>query len=247
MLVTTIKTHKIKPGQNLQAILDAYLLKPTTNSIVAISSKAVSICENNLISKNTKKRDLVHQEADFCFAAPTQYPDFCLTLKNQRLIPNAGIDASNHKTYVLLPAKPQLTAKKIWQYLRKKHNLKNLGIIITDSNITPLRSGVTGITIGWCGFKPIYSYVGKKDIFGQPMQMTKINLLDSLATMATLAMGEGAEQTPLAIIKNVLKINFLNRPPTKQEEQTTYLEKKYDLFSTAINLHSTYLAGAKKH
>ena len=235
MLVTTIKTHKINPGENLQAILDTYLLKLTTNNIIAISSKAVSICENNLVSKHINKTALVRQEADFCFAAPTHYPDFCLTLKKHRLIPNAGIDASNHKTYVLLPKKPQLTAKKIWQYLRKQHQLKNLGIIITDSNVTPLRNGVTGIAIGWCGFEPIYNYIGQKDIFGQPMQVTTINLLDSLATMATLAMGEGAEQTPLAIIKNAPKINFLNRPPTQQEEQTTYLEKKYDLFSSAIN------------
>lgn len=239
MLTTTIKTHKIKTGEKLFAILDTYLPKLTENNIVAISSKVISICENRLVSKskNKSKKNLICQESDFCFAAPPQQPDFYLTLKNHRLIPNAGIDESNYNNaYILLPKEPQITAKKIWQYLRKRDHIKNLGIIITDSNITPLRSGVTGIAIGWCGFKPLYDYTGQKDIFGQTIKVTKINLLDSLATMATLAMGEGAEQTPIALIKSVAKINFQNKAPTPKEEQTVYIDKKQDLFNTAITL-----------
>lgn len=233
MLAATIKTHKIKPGESLFPILDTYIAKLTENTIIAITSKIISICENRLVSKNKNKLHVIRQESDFCFAAPPRSPTFYLTLKNNRLIPNAGIDESNcNNAYVLLPKNPQLTAKKIWQYLRKRDSLKNLGIIITDSNITPLRRGATGIAIGWCGFKPIYDYIGQKDIFYRPLQVTQINLLDSLATVATLAMGEGREQTPIAIIKNVPKINFQNRTPTTKEEQTTCIDPKNDLFST---------------
>lgn len=234
MFATAIKTHKIKPGESLFAILDTYITKLSENNIIAITSKIISTCENRLISKNKNKTNLIHQESDFCFAKPPKTPNFYLTLKNHRLIPNAGIDESNsNNTYVLLPKNPQLTAKKIWQYLRKRDRIKNLGIIITDSNITPLRRGVTGITIGWCGFKPTYDYIGQIDIFGRSIQVTQINLLDSLATIATLTMGEGKEQTPLAIIKNAPKVNFQNRAPTHKEEQTTYIDSKNDLFSTA--------------
>jgi F420-0:gamma-glutamyl ligase len=203
---------------------------------MAIASKIISISENCLINKRKNKITLIHKEAKFYFKAPKKQPNFYLTLKNHRLLPNAGIDESNCKNfYTLPPKKPQQTAKKIWEYLRKKYQIKNFGVIITDSNITPLRAGVTGIAIGWCGFKPIYSYVGKKDTFSNSLQVTQINLLDSLATTATLNMGEGKEQTPIAIISNLpRKIVFQNRAPTKKEEQQTYIDPKKDLFSSAI-------------
>ena len=239
MLINHIKTHKIKPKESLLNLLDRYLPNLLENSVIAIASKIVSTCENRLIYKKgvINKKDLIYKESDHCFKPPKKQPTFCLTLKNHRLIPNAGIDESNcNNFYIPLPKKPQLTAKKIWQYLRKKYHLKKIGIIITDSNITPLRSGVTGITIGWCGFKPIYSYIGKKDIFGHTLKVTQINLLDSLATAATLMMGEGKEQTPLVIMYNLpTTISFQNRVPTKKEEQQIYINLKNDLFSTVIS------------
>lgn len=237
MHITAVKTHKVKPGESISKLLDTYLPKLTENSVIAVASKIISICENRLVTKSKNKIDLLHKESEICFDAPKKQPNFCLTLKDHRLIPNAGIDESNcNNRYVLLPKKPQLTAKKIWEHLRQKHKLKNLGVIITDGTITPLRSGVTGITIGWCGFKPIYSYIGQQDIFGQNLKVTQINLLDSLATAATLVTGEGNEQTPIAIIEQLpAKITFQNRAPTKKEECETYINPKNDLFSTVIS------------
>lgn len=232
MLATTIKTHKIKPGESIFAILDTYVPVLTENSVIAIASKIISNCENCVVSKNKNKMELIRQESDFCFAAPPNAKNFHLTLKNHRLIPNAGIDESNcANAYILLPKNPQLTAKKIWQYLRKRCRVKNFGVIITDSNVTPLRQGVTGIAIGWCGFKPTYDYIGQKDIFARTLAVTQINLLDSLATVATLMMGEGKEQTPIVLIANAPKINFQNRAPTHKEEQQAYIDTKSDLFS----------------
>ncbi|EKD46060.1 MAG: hypothetical protein ACD_69C00032G0003 [uncultured bacterium] len=237
MLITTIKTHKIKPKESIFAILDKYLPKLKENSVVAISSKIISTCENHIIKKTKGKSKIINEQAEFCFDSPANYPDFFLTLKNHRLIPNAGIDESNcNNFYALLPQEPQLTSKKIWEYLRKKHHIKKLGIIITDSNITPLRSGVTGISIGWCGFKPIHSYIGQKDIFGHILKVSQINLLDSLATTATLATGEGNEQTPIAIIENPYKIKFQNRAPNKKEEKMICVSAKEDLFRIGLSL-----------
>ncbi|MEI8055277.1 MAG: coenzyme F420-0:L-glutamate ligase [bacterium] len=233
MLTTVIKTHKIKPEESLFEILDTYVTKLTENIVITIASKIISTCENRFACKNKTKLHLIRQESEFCFAPPPNTKKFHLTLKNHRLIPNAGIDESNcNNAYMLLPKKPQLIAKKIWQYLRKRDSLKNLGVVITDSNITPLRLGVTGIAIGWCGFKPIYDYTNQKDIFGRRLQVTQINLLDSLATVATLTMGEGKEQTPITIIKNAPKINFQNRAPTYKEEQAACIDPEDDLFST---------------
>ncbi len=232
MHTTTIKTHKIKTEESIISILNTYIPALTENNVIAIASKIISTCENRVVSKNKNKINLIRQESDLCFRAPPNAKNFHLTLKNHRLIPNAGIDESNcANAYILLPKNPQLTAKKIWQYLRKRYQIKKFGVIITDSNITPLRQGVTGIAIGWCGFKPTYDYIGQKDIFNRAITVTQINLLDSLATVATLMMGEGKEQTPIVLIENAPKINFQNRAPTRKEEQEAYVDTKNDLFS----------------
>ena len=44
-----LKTHKIKAGDNLHALLDKYLPELEENSVVAIASKIVGICEGRVV------------------------------------------------------------------------------------------------------------------------------------------------------------------------------------------------------
>jgi F420-0:gamma-glutamyl ligase len=44
-------------------------------------------------------------------------------------------------------------------------------------------------------------------------------------------MGEGAEQTPMAIISGAPKVHFLTRPPTTKEEKSVKISMKKDLYS----------------
>jgi F420-0:gamma-glutamyl ligase len=130
----------------------------------------------------------VRREAD-AYLAQEDCP-YHLTIKNQILIPSAGIDQSNGDgTYILYPENIQETAATLWRHLRDRHCLTKVGVIITDSHTTPLRKGVTGITLGWCGFEPLHSYIGQPDIFGQPLRVTQINILDALAAFCCLCYG----------------------------------------------------------
>ncbi len=81
------------------------------------------------------------------------------------------------------------------------YNVKNIGVIITDSRITPLRAGVLGVALGYAGFTGIRDYRGKPDLYGRPMEVTQTNSADSLATAATFLMGEGDESQPLAVVE----------------------------------------------
>lgn len=47
-------------------------------------------------------------------------------------------------------------------------------------------------------------------------------------------MGEGNEQTPLAIIKDAPKISFLNRTPTLEEEQKVVIPMEEDLYAPLL-------------
>ena len=234
MKITPIKTHCILPLEPLEPILDQYISKLPNNSILAITSKIISVSQNRLVPKGDKKT-LIYQEADLVLKTKHNPYDLYLTLKNNILIPSAGIDESNSQdSYILYPNNIQEVAARLWSYLRQKQAIKNLGIIITDSHTTPLRWGVTGITLGWCGFEPLYSYVGKPDIYNHPLKVTQINLLDALASAAVLVMGEGNEQTPLALIQDAPKITFQDTPPTPEQEKSITISFEEDLYGPLL-------------
>ena len=62
--------------------------------------------------------------------------------------------------------------------------------------------GLTGIALAHAGFRGVRSLVGAPDLFGRPLRMTQVNVVDAIASAAVLAMGEGSERCPLAIIQS---------------------------------------------
>jgi dihydrofolate synthase / folylpolyglutamate synthase len=235
MRIHAYKTHKIQAPEELFQILDAYLPTLKEKSIVVVTSKIISICQGNVIKQDgtIAKEELIKKEADYFYEDEklTKFGLVIPTIKNSILIANAGIDESNADGYFILwPKKVDQTAKKIWEYLRKKNNVKELGIIITDSHLTPLRWGVHAIGITWCGFVPLKDYRGTPDIFGKPLRMEQENIVDELGNAASVTMGEGNEQTPLAVITDVPFVQFQSHIPTKKERESMLIEKEDDLY-----------------
>ena len=150
-------------------------------------------------------------------------------------MPSAGIDESNSKGLLTLwPSNPQASANSIYDYLRDKFQLKELGVIITDSRLLPLRWGTTGVTIAYCGFNPLKDYIGKPDIFGKPLKHTKANVSDALAAAAVLIMGEGSEQTPLAMLEDLDFVEFTQRHPTQEELNDLKISLDEDIYSRIL-------------
>ena len=173
------------------------------NSILAITSKIISISENRLINKkDINKKQLIQKEGEY-YLGEIAY-DCHLSIHHGLLVPSAGIDESNSEQnqYILYPKEPFSSAEKIVRQIKKKLNLKNLGILITDSRTLPLRKGVVGVALAYYGFSGIKNMIGKKDLFGRKLKITTINIVDALAASAVLLMGEGNEQKPLAIMQN---------------------------------------------
>ncbi len=236
MQVESIKTQKIRAGDKLMQIFDESLPDISENTILAVTSKIVSICEGNLVSvSEIDKKKLVANEADLYLPPKPSNFDVTLTIKNNILIANAGIDESNGDgKYILWPTDPYKSANIIRQYLRTRFRLKNVGVIITDSMTTPLRWGTTGIALAYSGFQPLRNYIGQKDIFDREMAMTKANVMDGLAAAAVLTMGEGDEQTPLAIITDTSSIQFCDQNPTLEEINDLKIDLNDDLYSDLL-------------
>ncbi len=244
MQVASIKTHKITTSdRDILKIIDQYVINLQEKSVVVVTSKIVSITEGRVVeilkqvqNDNEQKDKLIEQESQYFLPRNENPYNVSLTITNNTLVASAGIDESNgNGYYVLWPKDPQISANKIREHLAKKFNLKKIGVIITDSKTTPMRWGVTAIAIAYSGFNPLKDYIGKPDIFGKTMEYTKMNIADNLACAAAVVIGEGAEQTPMAVISDLQNVEFIDRNPSKEELKAFQISKEEDIYSPFLN------------
>ncbi|HVF69423.1 MAG TPA: coenzyme F420-0:L-glutamate ligase [Xanthomonadales bacterium] len=239
MTVKSYKTHKIKVGDDLFKILDKYLPALSENSVVAVTSKIISISRGDVVKNDgsVNKDELIKKESDYYIESdvPTPYGKIFLTRKNGHIVFTAGIDESNADgNFILWPKNLQEITNKIWEYLRKKHKVKNLGVIITDSRVTPARTGVIGFAMTWCGFKPFNEESGNKDLFGRVIKFTNVNVIEALAASAALVMGEIREQSPLAVLTDLPFVKFQNHVPTKEELHSVIWPIEKDMYGKLL-------------
>lgn len=210
----------VPPKGSLAEALSESTLTLKDGDIVAISSKVVSIDEGRTLPmKGIDKEELVRAESDWYWNAPkTSRYRRIFTIAKGLMIGGAGIDESNGaEHYILYPKDPFKSAKRLRAQLMKKFNLTSLAVVVTDSSSNPLRRGAIGVALSWDGIDPLRDYRGTKDIFGRTIAIEMANLIDSLAAAAVLEMGEGDEQTPVAVIRGAKNISLKNRPKNKDQ------------------------------
>jgi len=252
MIVTPIKTRIIMPPKDdLLEAIGKSIKSLEEKSIIVITSKVVSIWQGRCILANSikDKDDLIIKEADFYTSRKLVPGQWCMqTLKNNLLIPSAGIDESNAKGhYILWPENPKDVVKKLYNWFRKRYKVKDVGIIISDSHTIPLRRGVMGISLAHYGFIPLKDYRKKKDLFGRPFKVSQTNIADSLAVSAVLLMGEGSECAPLAIIEDIPFVEFVSKPFRPKAKFSSFeIETKEDLYYPLISAIKWKKGGHKK-
>lgn len=214
MIIQPIKTRIFQEGENLFAFVINYFKKLPEKSVIVITSKIVALAERRTAiagDKKTKEK-LIREESEY--AISTKY--VWLTIKDGMVMASAGIDESNADgKLILLPTDSFKTARLMRDRLRKYYNVKHLGVLITDSRTIPLRAGVTGVALGYAGFRGIKDYRDTPDIFGRKFKFSRTDVADSLATTAAFIMGEGNEQQPLAMIEQA-PIEFCDKIDRKE-------------------------------
>jgi len=217
-----LKTRTIKDGDNLvNAVLDSLRtrrLQLEDNDVLAVTSKIVSYAEGRLTklsdvkpSEKAKKlarkygltpefAQLVLTEADRIYGGVAKA---VLALKNGMLVANAGIDNKNSPEgqVVLWPVNPAKSAEELRQEIRRRTG-KQVGVLIVDSGLVPLRIGTVGLALATAGFQPIKDNRGKRDLYGKTITITRHAVADDLASAAHLLMGESTEKTPIVLIKD---------------------------------------------
>lgn len=236
MRVQPIHTHAVPPTErDLLALLDRYVEDVPERSVLAITSKLVALCEGRLVPMHeVDKHELVQREAEHVLPPHPKYGVY-LTIKKGMLIATAGIDESNADGYfVLWPSDAQRAADDIRAYLARRFGRSAVGVVVTDSRTTPLRIGVTGVALAHSGFRALNDYVGEPDLFGRPLRMTKVNVMDALATAAVLVMGEGNESTPLALVDGLPFVRFQDRAPSASELAELAVTLEDDLYAPLL-------------
>jgi coenzyme F420-0:L-glutamate ligase len=207
MRVRSIRTRVFKEHESLEAFVIRYIPRVRERSIIVVTSKIVALSEGRTARAEDKEK-LVVAESEWTLKTKRGR----LTLKDGILMWNAGIDSSNAGAgrIVLLPKDSFRSAATLAAKLKKRYKVRSLGVVITDSRLMPLRTGVVGIALGHAGFKGLKDYRGKTDLFGDIYHVTRVDVADSLATAAVLLMGEGDERQPLAIIESA-PVEFTNK------------------------------------
>ncbi|MBI5018667.1 coenzyme F420-0:L-glutamate ligase [Candidatus Gottesmanbacteria bacterium] len=248
MNITPIRTEKITANaQTLIAVLDRVLTGIPEQSVLVITSKIISLCEGNVVAIGSiDKQKLIEQESELYIPPEKSKYDISLTVTRNTLIPTAGIDESNgNGYYVLWPRNPEATAREVRDYLAKRFNINDVGVLISDSKTTPLHLGTTGVSLAYAGFSALNNYIDTPDLFGRKLKVTKANVADGLAAAAVLVMGEGNEQTPLVLITDVPFIRFAADAPTKNETDELHIPLADDIYSPLIE-HAPWKKGGKK-
>jgi len=155
-------------------------------------------------------------------------PIFLVKAKCGNICINAGVDRSNIEdgSVIVLPKDPDLSAKKISERIFEIEN-KKVGVIISDTNGRPFRRGQVGFAIGAYNIDPIRDWRGKEDMFGRILRVSEEAIVDELAALANILMGEGDWMTPAVLIRglSVVKEDSSGVKTIYRDESTDYVRK----------------------
>lgn len=235
MKISPIKTRVVHANEcTLEELLKESLQDVEENSVLTISSKIVALCQNRVVDKDSAtKSELIKREAELYTPDGFNKYGFNFTVLKNTFIPSAGIDESNSDGhYVLWPENPQQTANELRAFLCSHFGRKNIGVIITDStSMPPMRSGTVGIMLAHSGFLAVRQLAGTNDLFDRPFEVARSAIGSGLAAAGNVVMGEGAEQTPIAVITDIPFVTFQDRNPTQDELAFTYIPMEDDLYA----------------
>ena len=215
----------VEPGDDLASLLleglAASHLDLEDGDIVAVAQKIVSKAEGRqvdlatveaseqarqLAAETDKDPRLVQLILDESTEVVRKKPGVLIVRHRLGLVgAHAGVDQSNvdhdgGASALLLPRDPDCSARRIRRALGEATG-QRIGVLITDSANRPWRLGTVGIAIGAAGVGVLDDKRGGNDLYGRELKVTLINRADSLASAATLAMGETTERTPAALIR----------------------------------------------
>jgi coenzyme F420-0:L-glutamate ligase / coenzyme F420-1:gamma-L-glutamate ligase len=239
----------VQPGDDVCAIIKAGLVEAgivlQNGDVIVIAQKIISKSENRYVDlaailpsaraeelAGITGKDVRHIEVVLAESAEVLRARKNVIIVAHRLgyvMANAGIDESNINhvdgpgRVLLLPVDPDRSCREIKARLDRECAV-SVGVIINDSFGRAWRNGVVGVALGAAGIASLQNLIGSPDLFGRAMKVTEVAIGDELAAAASLAMGQGAEGTPIVHVRG-----FRNRAPDN-DASALIRPKQMDMF-----------------
>lgn len=121
---------------------------------------------------------------------------------------NAGVDQSNldrsdaGERVLLLPRDPDASSARLKRAFDRAFCV-DVGTVISDSVGRAWRTGTVGVALGSAGIPALRDLQGHEDLFGRRLETTEVGYADLVASAAVLVMGEGAEGTPVVLVRGL--------------------------------------------
>jgi coenzyme F420-0:L-glutamate ligase/coenzyme F420-1:gamma-L-glutamate ligase len=220
----------VQPGDDIGAIIKTGLAEAgivlASGDVIVIAQKIISKSENRYVDlagltpsdRAVEIAGITGKDARHIEAVLSESTEVLRAKKNVLIVAhrlgyvmaNAGIDESNiahgdGSQVLLLPVDPDKSCAAIKQQLDADCAV-SIGVIINDSFGRAWRNGVVGVALGAAGISSLQNLIGSPDLFGRAMKVTEVAIADELAAAASLAMGQGAEGTPIVHVRGYRNI-----------------------------------------
>lgn len=217
----------VEPGDDLAAIvLDALRrngLQACDGDVLVVAQKIVSKSEGRIVELDSVQpspralelAQVVKKDARLVELVLSESTDVLRAIPNVLIVrhrlgyvmANAGIDHSNvecgeGERVLLLPVDADASAAALRDKLNAALGCR-IGVIVSDSFGRPWRNGVVNVALGSAGLPALIDRRGEQDMYGRTLEVTQVAYADAIAAGAGLAMGEGAEGTPLVLAQGL--------------------------------------------
>ena len=246
---------RVRPGDRLGALLGDAIDRAgealRDGDVVVVAQKIVSKAEGRIVrladvipspraielgarvDKDARAVEVILGEAvEVLRAVPGV---LIVETRNGIILANAGADMSNIEHdegddhLLLLPKDPDASADRLRAPLEAGSGGARIGVVIADSVGRAWREGTVGLAIGVSGLPARLDRRGEPDLFGRALHVTEVGIADSIASAASIVMGEGAEGRPAALVRG---LSFEDRSEAERAGRARQLvrPRERDLF-----------------
>ena len=220
---------RVRPGDDLGALLGDAIDRASESirhgDVVVVAQKIVSKAEGRIVrladvtpssraielgarvDKDPRAVEVILGEAvEVLRAVPGV---LIVETRHGIILANAGADMSNIEHdeeddhLLLLPEDPDASADRLCAALEARVAGMKIGVVIADSVGRAWREGTVGLAIGVSGLPARLDRRGEPDLFGRALHVTEVGIADSIASAASIVMGEGAEGRPAALVRGL--------------------------------------------
>ena len=198
---------ELRPGDDLAEQIAEHAPELRDGDVLVVTSKAVSKVEGRLLVLDTADedaREAARQAAIDAEAVRVVASRGSLRIVETRhglVLAAAGVDLSNvaRNEIALLPVDPDASAQLLREAIAERLGVE-VGVVISDSMGRPWRAGITDTAIGVAGLTALTDPRGRKDVYGNVLEVTQVAIADELAAAGDLVKGK-LGGVPVAIVR----------------------------------------------